>query len=71
VKLQTLRTDGQALIAGTVITVPLAITTPTSNAAGQPLYQFVDRHRGASLERGLVRKLASTADDARWAARRQ
>ena len=36
-----------ALIAGTVITVPLAITTPTSNAAGQPLYQFVDSGTGA------------------------
>jgi len=35
-----------ALIAGTVITVPLAITTPTSNAAGQPLYQFVDSGTG-------------------------
>ena len=36
-----------ALIAGTVITVPLAITTPTSNTAGQPLYQFVDSGTGA------------------------
>ena len=36
-----------ALIAGTVITVPLAITTPTSNAAGQPLYQFADSGTGA------------------------
>jgi hypothetical protein len=35
-----------ALIAGTVITVPLTIATPTSNAAGQPLYQFVDSGTG-------------------------
>ena len=35
-----------ALIAGTVITVPLAITTPTSKAVGQPLYQFVDSGAG-------------------------
>jgi hypothetical protein len=36
-----------ALIAGTVITVPLTIATPTSNAAGQPLFQFVDSGTGA------------------------
>src|ERR1700689_4255672 len=36
-----------ALIAGTVITVALAISTATSNGAGQPLFQFIDSGTGA------------------------
>jgi hypothetical protein len=47
VKFQPIRFAANALIAGTLLTVPLAITSPTSNAAGLPLYQFVDSGSGA------------------------
>jgi hypothetical protein len=35
-----------ALVAGTMLTVPLSIATSTSNTAGLPLYQFVDSGSG-------------------------
>jgi hypothetical protein len=46
VKFPTLRTAANAVIAGSLLTVPLSIVTSTSNVAGLPLYQFVDSGSG-------------------------
>jgi hypothetical protein len=46
VKLQPLRTAVNALVAGTLLTVPLAIPTSTPSTAGLPLFQFVDSGSG-------------------------
>ena len=45
-KLQPLRTAVNALVAGTLLTVPLAIPTSTPSTAGLPLFQFVDSGSG-------------------------
>lgn len=45
-KLQSLRTLANALVAGTVLTAPLTIATPSPNGSGQPLYQFVNSGSG-------------------------
>lgn len=45
-KFQPLRSAANALIAGTLLTVPLSIATSTPNASSLPLFQFVDSGSG-------------------------
>jgi hypothetical protein len=41
-----MRSAANALVAGTLLTVPLSITSSSPNTAGLPLYQFVDSGAG-------------------------
>jgi hypothetical protein len=42
-----MRSAANALVAGTLLTVPLSITTASPNTSGLPLFQFVDSGSGA------------------------
>jgi len=46
VKFQPIRSAANALVAGTLLTVPLSIATSTPSTSGLPLYQFVDSGAG-------------------------
>jgi hypothetical protein len=62
VKLQPLRIAVNALVSGTLLTVPLAIPTSTPSTAGLPLYQFVDSGSGP-LPWNAVSFESSVGDD--------